>query len=197
MKRTTQILTLIIILTSCQTDKKDNFVTFIGQEKAQVIAKAITHFNDFLMENFEGKNDYEKTLNFLTYLDTTSKFKLNWTLDLNTAKDIISTYESSGLRNDFKLYGFEKYDSIFVYDIERDTFPITDTSYLETIKIDLEEEELIPIDGSDTESIKARIAEIDLESQRRWDSTLHYNIYGRYQFELKKYYRDDSTVYNY
>lgn len=197
LKRATQILTFLFVLTSCQVHNEDNFDRFIGQEKVQVIKQANSHFNDFLKRNFEGQTNLERTILFLTYLDTTSDFKPTWTLNLKSAKKIIYAYESSSLRNDFELYGYEEYDSIFAYDIDQDSSFISDTLPFGTLEIELEEEEFIPVAGSDTVGMKARLAEIERERQKRWDSTMHYNRFGRYQFGLKKYFQSDSFVCSY
>lgn len=193
MKRTTQILLFLFILTSCQSNKEDNFNTFIGSEKSQVIELSNDHFNNFLEVNFKGESDLERTIQFLDYIATSTDFRPNWKIDLTSAKDILEKYEVSGLRKDFELYGYEKPDSVFYYDMDMDTSSILDSSTLETIDIELEEEEMIPISGRDS----GELMRIEEEQKRKWDSTLNFHIYGRYIFGLKKFYSKDSIVLGY
>lgn len=190
MKISTQILLVLITLNSCNSSDEDNFKGFIGQEKAQIIERANIHFDDFLEENFNGRNELERTINFLNFIDTASNFKPNWKVDFEAAKEILEKYESSGLRKDFELYGSEKYDSIYVYDIYEDTFSITETSA--THKLELEDE-MIPINGIDS----AELVQFGNEQKRIWDTSYHYNRFGRFQFALSRYYSKDSVILSY
>lgn len=197
MKTTIQILALLILFTACQSVKEDNLHTFLGEEKAQVIERANNHYSEFLEQNFDGKNDLERTIGFLAYFDTTSDFKPNWTVDLKAARNLISSYENTSLRKDFERYGHEQLDSLFFYDSEQDSFSIAAFSQLEMIELELEEEEVIPVKGSDTTGMKAQLRAMESAQQKRLGSSLFYNLCGRYQFGLKKYFPDDSIVFNY
>ncbi len=188
MNKLILLIALICLTLSCGKTEADSFQTLLGSEKSLFIERANKHFNNFLEHNFDGNSDFERTINFLTYLDTVQHPKTDWKLDLKTAQELLINYEHSKFRQDFMLYNHETYDTVIYLSSSMnswDSVPVTDTHSLEMNFV----EEFSFVDNVDSLA-KARALE-------RSDSSLEYNTFGRYHYALKKYYTTDSTVYQY
>lgn len=189
MKITKYILAFLILFSACFTGQEGDFFSFIGEEKSRIIKQADKSYSKFLKDNFDGSDDFERTLNFLTFFDTTTTFEDNWVVDLDEAGMIVSQYENSGLRKDFLLYGYEEYEAEYFAEFKFDS-----------LLIDADEEEILYPPSWDSAQIKAEIQRDEEHARKlkqRSDSFPDFNVYGRYIYGLEKYYATDSVVNKY
>jgi len=156
---------------------------------------AVESFDQFLKTNYPDlDNQSKRTKAFLEYLQANFEPDSTWNLPTKRNQQIISDFETSGLRKEIWVYGYEEYQP--KYDIskilpheERDTSNIIDLGELD----DLFEEEILPISNIDS----AEIARREEEMEERIRNSLHFNIYGQYLYGLNKYNLNETTIQGY
>lgn len=197
----TTLIALIFIGFSAsaqQTAKNDieGFNKFLGKEKANALNAAEKSFEQFLLTNYANHNSFaERTKAFLKQLSRHNKPDSLWALDTEKNSRIIESFETTGLRKEIWLYGYEEYSpKNNIYELlppeEKDTSNISDLGELE---IDLIEEELIPISKVDP----AELAKRDREREERMKNSLHANAYGEFLYGLAKFTPNDSLIQGY
>jgi hypothetical protein len=90
------------------------------------------------------------------------------------------------MRQEIRLYGYEDYD-----------YGLDSSNYL---TVEIEEEEIIPIAGQDSTELaeqELRRQEIMEKQKNRLDSSLWFNIYGKYLQGLKTVQDRDRRIQNY
>lgn len=195
------IIAIGLLAISCSTlsqEKNNNlkgFNDFLGQDKANVLNSAVESFDQFLKTNFPD-NESKRTEAFLEYLQENFEPDSTWNLPTERNKKIISEFESSGLRKEVWIYGYEEYESLYdIYEFlppeEQDTSDIQDLGKLNLD--DLYEEELIPISNIDS----AEIARREKEMEERIRNSLHFNNNGQYLYALAKFNLSDTTIQGY
>ena len=116
------IIAIGILAISCSTvsqDKNSNlkqFNDFLGQDKANALNSGVESFDQFLKTNFPGK-ELKRIKLFLEYLQKNLGPDSIWNLPTKRNKKIIAEFESSGLRKEIWVYGFEEYEP--QYDIQK------------------------------------------------------------------------------
>jgi hypothetical protein len=199
----THIIIFGLLVISCSTssqprnnDLKD-FNDFLGKEKANALNAAVKTFDQFLKTNYSDfDNQTERTKAFLEYLQENFKPDSTWNLPTKRNLMIISEFESSELRKEIWIYGYEEYEPQYdIYEIlppeEKDTSTIQDLGDLDLD--DLFEEEIIPISNIDSADIERREKEMD----ERMRNSLHFNSYGQYLYALTKYTLNDTIIQGY
>ena len=195
------IIVIGLLAISCSTpsqEKNNNlkeFNEFLGQVKADALNSAVESFDQFLKTNFPD-NESERTEAFLEYMQENLEPNSTWNLPTKINKKIISEFESSGLRKEIWIYGYEEYEP--QYDIY-EVFPLeeTDTSDIQNLgELDLDvliEEEIIPISNIDS----AEIARREKEMEERMRNSLHFNNNGQFLYGLAKFNLSDTTIQGY
>jgi hypothetical protein len=195
------IIAIGLLAISCSTLSQEKnkdlkeFNDFLGQEKANALNSAVESFDQFLMTNFPD-NEAERTEAFLEYVQENFEPKSTWSLPTKRNKKIISEFESSGLRQEIWVYGYEEYEPQYdIYELLPPEQP--DTSDIQNLgELDLDElfeEDIIPISNIDS----AEIARREKELEERIKNSLHFNNYGQYLYALAKFNLSDTTVQEY
>ena len=177
-----------------KTDKDiRKFNKFLGQDKATALDQAVESLDNFLTVNYpDQKTQKERTRAFLQQLSTSLAPDSNWTFDTETNKVILRKLETSGMRQEIKLYGYEEYTPKYFIDnlnLQGREDSITELGEL-TVEL---EEELIPVSREDS----AEQAKREAEMQSRLDSSLWFNTMGQFLYGLAKYAPNDTLVQEY
>jgi len=199
----TYIIAIGLLAISCSSwsqeknsDLKD-FNDFLGQDKATALNSAVESFDQFLKTNYsELDNQSKRTKAFLEYLQKNFEPDSRWNLPTKRNQRIISDFETSELRKEIWIYGYEEYEPEYdIYKIllheEQDTSNIQDLG--ELAFDDLFEEEIIPISNIDSTEIARR----EKEMEERIRNSLHFNNYGQYLYALTKFNVSDTTIQEY
>jgi hypothetical protein len=189
---------LLVISSSTWGQEQNNnlkdFNDFLGQEKATALNSAVESFDQFLMANYPDlDNQSNRTREFLEYIQKNFDPDSTWNLLNNRNQKIISDFESSGLRKEIWLYGYEEYEPQYdIYEIlppeEEDTsnIQVIDARDLENIFGD----ETISISNIDS----AEIVRQEKEMEERMRNSLHFNSYGQYFYALAKFNLNDTSI---
>lgn len=197
MKHPLYILSIIILTGfSCygQTSDKDDiegFNKFLGYEKSDAMNKAIASFDRFLKNNFPNQNNQsDRIKKFLLQLQDSFSSDSTWIFETQTNQKIIEEWETSGLRKEVWLYGFEDYEPKYnIHEMLYSREP--DTLYdLGELKIDSIEEIIIPILGVDS----VEHAKREKEMEERLKNSLATNTYGEFLYGLAKYAPSDTLI---
>lgn len=181
------------LVTSFQGNSQKDFESFLGAEKAQVIEQGMEHFENFLKLNYPGCNDAKRVSQFLQAIDTPGDSLPNWSVHVESSLKLMESYENSGLRKDAELFGYEEYDSVFIYDIESKEEWVLDS--LPVLTLELEEEPMVLLgDSTSIAEHDELLQRIEHESEERWKASFHRNLRGRYHFLLMKFFADDPIV---
>lgn len=196
------IITIGLFAISCSTwsqEKNSNlkdFNDFLGRDKMIALNSAVESFDLFLKTNYpDSDNQSKRTRAFLEFLHENSEPDSTWNLPTKTNQKIVSDFETSGLRKEIWLYGYEEYEPKYdIYEIlppdEQDTSNIQD---LGEIDFELIEEEIIPLPNIDS----VERAKREKEMEERIKNSLHFNDYGQYLYALTKYTLKDTTIQDY
>lgn len=180
------------------TTKNDiqGFNKFLGKEKANVLNAAVESFEQFLKKNYsEFDSQSMRTEAYLRQIENNFESDSSWIFSTSRNKKIIEDFETSGLRKEIWVYGYEDYEPKYdIYDLltpgETDTTITHDTVELD---LDLIEEEIIPLSNIDSVEIAKRKKE--MEEKRR--NSLHFNTHGEFLFALTKYTSGDTFMQEY
>ena len=120
---------LLTIFSSCQESDHQiiepelkEFNNHLGHDKAAVLNKAVNSFENFLKNNFPDQDEQqERLLRFLQLISNDEWPNPNWKLQTEANKEILEEFETSGLRKEFRLYGYEEDPNR----IEEEIIPIT------------------------------------------------------------------------
>jgi hypothetical protein len=174
------VILFVLILLSCgttQTLKSDNnleeFNNFLGLKKAEVLNQGVISFDNFLLSNYSDINEEERTRAFLEELliAYTTKPDSNWLFNTKSNIALIELFETSGMRKEIIIYGYE-------------------------IPNKIKEEEdiiLIKIKGETEEEYIQR----ELSDLEKRDSLFSFNIYGKYFSGLSKFTKEDTLIQQY
>lgn len=204
-KRTMKPIHIIIfglLAFSCSSWSKEKnndlkgFNDFLGKEKASALNSAVESFDQFLRTNYSDfDNQSKRTKAFLEYVQANFELDSTWNLPTKRIQKIISDFETSGLRKEIWVYGYEDYQPQYdIYEIlhpeEKDTSNIQDLGELD---LDFIEEEIIPLSNIDS----AEIARHEKEMEERIKNSLHFNNYGQFLYALAKHTLKDTTIQEY
>lgn len=191
------IITLGLFVISCsspaqkETNTIDEFNAFLGQEKAAALTAAVESFDLFLEANFPS-NEGKSTEAFLEYYYMGNTPDATWIFQTNQNKEILSAFESSGLRKEIWKYGYEEYESH--YNINEILPPEekgnSETEYLGELDIDIIYEEIVPLIIRDSSEVARR----DKEIAERKRNSLRVNSNGQYLYALAKYTLPDTLI---
>ena len=194
------ILTLLVQIGFTQTrqDRVTNdlqgFNDFLGKEKATALDAAVKSFDSFLSLNYSGQ---EKTRKFLEDLNHQLDSLPNWKFDSKENSKVLKLLETSGMRKEIWIYGYESYDchhcdGPFPWpNLDNDTL-VSATDTLDSIILEDIEEEIIPIWRDELDSLE-RVKRIE-EFERRNDSILNTNLSGQFLYGLAKYAPNDTSI---
>ncbi|UTW63060.1 hypothetical protein KFE98_02580 [bacterium SCSIO 12741] len=188
------LLLPLFILISCVGESEDlkTYNQFLGQEKAAALDAGMDSFHEFLADNFtEHSTNGERTKAFLKRLTQNHERIVpdtNWKFNTQKNRQVLELLETSGLRKEIRLYGYEDYS------YEPDA--------IGSIKIELEEEETFPVLDQEDSSIaasqqEARYSQILEKQQNHLDSALYLNIHGKYLQGLKLIQKRDKRIQDY
>lgn len=107
---------LLTIISSCQGSDDQTieptlkeFNNHLGQDKAAPLKKAADSFDKFLKTNFPDQTDQQqRALRFIQLISKNEWPNQDWDLPTEMNKKILEEFETSGLRKEFRLYGYEK-----------------------------------------------------------------------------------------
>ena len=193
MKKSLTIILFFLTITSCDKDKRDlrTYNQFLGLEKSNAFEKGVEVFDQFLIDNFSEQPTHGLRVEaFLEKLiENPNKIgpDTNWLFNSKWNKEVFQLLESTGMRKEIRLYGYEEYDSGL------------DSSDYITLEIE-DEDELIPVAGQDSlefEEQKQRLQKLMENQQNRLDSTLWFNVRGKYLQGLKLVQNRDDRILNY
>jgi len=172
------VISFITTLLSCGISEtpntKDNlsrFNKFLGPKKAEVFNQGVNSFDIFLLLNYPNIDSEKRTQVFLEQLliTYTTNPDSSWTFDTESNKELIDAFETSGMRKEIIIYGYE------------------------VSKENEEEWDLIPIRGETEDEYKQRVK---LEFSRL-DSAYSFNIHGLYLTGLSKFTKEDILIQQY
>ena len=175
----------------------EKFNEFIGENRAVILQEAVDSFDRFLIENYpDSENQSERTKAFLEEIVNPDSKTRKWTFDESEILELKEAFETSGLRKEIWVYGYENYESkndfskVLPPDSSRDTEKIKDLGELE---LNLIEEEIIPIGNVD----RKEQARIEKELEERIKNSLRPNHEGDYVYALLKFSPKDSFIHDY
>jgi hypothetical protein len=199
------IILSILTLCCCRTTNDNNidykleqFNEFLGQEKANALDQAVKSFEDFLIVNYSDQNTRDKRIrSFLKQLSINPAPDSSWVFDTQRNKAIIQMLETSGMRREILLYGYENYTPQYLINEfqlgeNKDSIELFDV-----ITIAIDESEFIPIidvDSTERARIEKRSRETEREMQNLRDSALWHNPFGQFLYGLNKYGYEDTLV---
>jgi len=184
-------------------NRLEEFNAFLGMERAEVLDATVASFQDFLVANYPDYYDEgERTLDFLKelnkILNDSSRLSLNpkWKFDTERNKILIGEWESTGLRKEVWLYGYEYYEpkhaiATLLTPEGEDSIPAGELPITEPEDYDFafSEKEMTSI--STTDSV-ARTAYAKM--QEHHDYMLSSNPDGDYLYGLAKYASEESFI---
>ncbi|MCB0402497.1 MAG: hypothetical protein KDD41_10470 [Flavobacteriales bacterium] len=183
-------------------DNVVKFYAYFGEGQAQALKSAVKSLDTFLDQNFKG-NEEEQIVAFLEYIKEEHGPDSTWKYNTTNDSLIIFSFEKSGLRKEFWLYGYEidtlvedekvlnfyrpvNADSLEIYDVAEDQ--------LEEILLELEKslEDFDDLEQNDSlvnyqieqDSIRHRDMKIE-----NWESKIPYALY--------KFNDGDTLIMNY
>lgn len=192
------ILTLHISILSLGQDttevELEKFNEFIGSERARVLSDAVDSFDLFLLSNYpEFDNSRDRSRAFLKQFEQHGEPKESWILETEQNAKIIESFESTGLRKEIWVYGYEDYESKHDFSKVLPTPPPVDTSQIQDLgklDIDLIEEEIVPTNEYDS----IEVARIEKEWEEKRLNSLSINTQGDFLYALLKYAPKGSFV---
>jgi hypothetical protein len=198
------IIAIGLLAISCSTvsDEKDSnlneFNDFLGKDRANALNSAVESLDQFLETNYSDfDNQTNRTKAFLEYFQENSKPDSSWYLPTKQIQKIISDFETSGLRKEIWVYGYEeyepKYDIHNILPTEEEEMDTSNIHELGEIEFVFSEDEIIPLSNIDTAEITRR----EKEMKERIRNSLHFNNYGQYLYALAKYNQSDTTIQKY
>jgi len=202
MRRLLFILSILQFLSHplfAQSDEKqlDKFNRLIGDKRAIVLQAAVDSFDQFLMSNYpESTNQAERVTSFLEQIAKHNSSAKTWVFDREMNAEIIESFESTGLRREIWLYGYETYkpkndfSKVLPPPAAEETREEKDFGEL---SLDLIEEEIIPTENTD-QVVQSRLGK---KQEERIQNSLNPNGEGDYIFALLKYSPKESFVYEY
>jgi hypothetical protein len=194
------ILTLIHFSVSCfgqktTTERLEKFNAFLGADKAAALNDAVDSFDRFLQTNYsEFDNSSDRYVAFLKQIAEHNAPNERWVSDTNHNSEIIDAFESTGLRKEIWLYGYESYES------DRDFSKVLpppepkDSSKIKDLG-ELHLELIIEDSMRDYTYDSAAVAKMEKEWEERRRNSLHTNIQGDYLYSILKYAPKDSFAY--
>jgi len=190
-------VSLVVLAQKGEQSQLEQFNEYMGEEKALVLQEAVDSFDQFLMDNYPALNkENERIKSFLEQLAHYNEPDKSWVYNHAANQAIIDSFESSGLRKEIWLYEYEEYESKNDFSkVLPPPAPVDSGSILELgeIKLDLIEEELIPIRQSDQEE---QIYD-QKEREQRFKKRMLPNYEGDYVYGLMKFSPRDSFVFGY
>jgi hypothetical protein len=197
------ILLLTILLFGYSLNGQDEiendikgFNKFLGGDKAKAFNEATKSFNLFIKANFkEQNNQSDRTKAFIEQLLNTLSPDTLWILKTDKNKKIIGLFESSGLRNEIWVYGYENYNPKYnIYELLATSDQEADTIYeLGTLDLELIEEQTITITINDSLEYTRR----EEEMKEKLKNSLWFNERGEFLYGLAKYAPNDSVILGY
>ncbi|MFN2430250.1 MAG: hypothetical protein ABR574_09555 [Cryomorphaceae bacterium] len=174
----------------------ERFNKFLGLERAAALSEAVDSFDRFLLTNYpEFDNSRDRSRAFLKQIAQHNKPNESWILETERNAKIIESFESTGLRKEIWVYGYEAYES--EHDFSKVLPPVVpdtpEIHELGELDIDLVEDETVPIGKVDT-------AEIARRAQQREEARLNSlstNYEGDYLYALLRYAPQDSFAYDF
>ena len=176
------------------TEKLEKFNAFLGADRAAVLNDAVDSFDRFLQTNYsELENNSDRSRAFLKHIAEYNELNELWILDTEQNSKILDAFESTGLRKEIWVYGYEEYESKHDFSevlppVEPDTAEIVDLGELD---LELIEEEIIPF--REIDSLEVARMEQDWEEKRL--NSLHSNHEGAYLYALLKFAPKSSFTY--
>lgn len=184
---------MIMLVSACTKPAAiDQFNHFLGEEKTEALDQMVVSYDLFLEVNYPDKSsDQDRAVDFLQSLEEGLN-DFPWTFETDKNREILAAIETSGTRQEIWLYGYEDGSRMhcFLQDIidgkkanTADSIPLGD------LEIELEEEVVFPPE------LAARMKEEEEAAQRRWDSTLHVNLCGRFWEGIARFAAPEDSVY--
>lgn len=174
--------------------KLEKFNAFLGADKAAVLNDAVDSFDRFLQSNYsELDNRSDRSRAFLKYIAQHNAPNESWILQTERNAKIIEAFESTGLRKEIWVYGYEEYESKHNFSevlppAEPDSAQIVDLGELD---LELIEEEIIPFREIDS----LEVARMEQEWEEKRLNSLHSNYQGDYLYALLKFAPKNSFAY--
>ena len=205
---------ITLFLISCSSNEKDRvnhnlkeFNEHLGPSKSKVLTEAVNSLDKFLTTNYPNlKEENERTSAFLEHLlifYNTDSLNNIWKFNTKENKDLLTDFETSGMRIEIEFYGYEDFE----YNNQIDSLYPEENNYneeeSEILFTELEEmfkEDSIANIGRDTTGYaeyRRESEEYDKKMQGQRDSLLSYNIYGQFLYSLAKHTKNDTNIQNY
>lgn len=200
---------LFLIATACSTNKPaslnknlTNFNQYLGTTKSSVLDQAVFSLESFLLVNYPNTKKDKRVHSFLKELVIASNTgpDTNWIFNTKINKELIIDFESSGMRKEIAIYGYENYENNFLIDSlysKEDKLKNENSVMGELV---LEEEDDLYSYGRDTTG-DAEFYRISEEQNKlliaRMDSNLSFNVYGQFLYALAKHTENDAAIQNY
>ncbi len=187
------ILSLPFVSEGQQNDL-NSFEELLGSQKIEALNMLEKSFDEFLETNFSEDQTFDGKIRSLLQLLTDTE-NINQELQFNKSlnKSIVNKFESSGLRKEFWIYGYEEYIPFYYHELLADSIMKEKPDI--NIKIDtitlqemyLNDEEIIPIlEQSDS---------VEGMTYKEWlDSSLTFNMAGKFIYAIDRYSINDSTI---
>ena len=192
------VLAITLLFFGCKSPKEssdsvDDFNTFLGASQSKVLDKTIISFERFLEVNYGSEKSSELRLKAFLESIIFMNQQSSWTFDLENNKILLSEWESSGLRREIELYGYEDYSptcDIFGL-LPHDTIDHSnsDTIKFGTMEYALAEEDLLPMSPEDSLKYIEDTARANSKIRKimaHRDSILNFNRFGKFLYGLNK-----------
>lgn len=203
---------LFLIATACSTNKPsslnknlNNFNQYLGTTKSSVLDQAVFSLESFLLVNYPKTKKDKRVHSFLKDLALASNTgpDTNWVFNTKINKELVVDFESSGMRKEIAIYGYENYENNFLIDslyFEEDKSNNENVVEGEMVLEELIKEDSIYNYGRDTTG-DAEFYRISEEQNKlliaRMDSNLSFNVYGQFLYALAKHTENDVAIQNY
>lgn len=201
MKKILTILLLLLAFTACEENRKDleAFNNLLGTEKTDAFNEGIEAFNMFLDDNYP--NQKSQGLQIEMFLKKLSEnlegygSDSNWIYRTSYNREVLELLENSGMRLEIRKYGYEVYEDgldssrydVFDNDLDSSGYLLVQIEY-----------EIIPgQDSAEFIANKLRYDSIMEEQNGRLDSTLWFNVRGKYIEGLKLIQHRDERIQRY